>query len=71
MGTAHVVEVGVGDHENRVVLEKLGRAVSEGCDAQAGIDQEITVCPLKMPDVGAEERCTCGSVSTASPSLTC
>jgi len=52
---SHVVEVAVGEHDDGVPFEQLGEVLAQGGDPDARVDDEVTVSPAQVPDVGSLE----------------
>jgi hypothetical protein len=53
---AHVVEVGVAEHQDRVVLEQLRPGPPQVGDAEPAVQYEVTVPPAQVPEVGPQQR---------------
>jgi hypothetical protein len=60
VGAAHMVEVAVGQHEQRIASEQFRPGCSKGADAQTAIDEEVSVTAAHMPDIGLHQRINVG-----------
>jgi hypothetical protein len=62
-----MVEVGVRDDQDRVVLEQARPASSKRCDPEPRVDDQVPIAAPDVPDVGLEEVVDRGLVDADHP----